>query len=331
MQNMSEPDFRSRLHLILDEYDDFSESDFTDGNILGETYGQTLVGHGQQTKGCCGHIRKTKVCLNVDLHNRLTLDGKSYIGKVKYKKVHFWCHKPECPVCYGAWATRESYKMEGRLNEVSRHFGQAEHLVISVPKHLYHLSVKALRRKAVKILEGLGVIGGSVITHAFRFRPDHWYIGVHFHALGFVLGGLGRCRHCQKRLARSCPDSCDGFLVRAWKEHLKSGWYITVAHDRYGNIAERKSVRGTAKYELSHASFEKGSKRANIVLWFGVCSYRKLKWTPEKKKEVCEICGYELKHGCYVGSERFDVFADEGWTNFLDIDGHPQFVLIGEG
>jgi hypothetical protein len=50
----------------------------------------------------------------------------------------------------------------------------------------------------------------------------------------------------------------------------------------------------TAWYQLNHASYDKTKKRFHIATWFGVCSYRKLKVTPEKRKELCPICQHEL-------------------------------------
>lgn len=317
---------------ILAEDDDFGESDISADGVLGETFGQVMVGHSPKTRPSCGGYRTiVHVCLNVDLHNQVTLDGVSHVGQVWYRRGRDSCHKPECEACYGSWAVGEAVNIEGRLSEASKRFGQVEHFVVSVPEKDLHLGMGVLRCKAEKILLSLGVLGGNVVPHAFRYRPNHWYLGVHFHVLGFVLGGFGRCRHCQKRRERACPFSCDGFQVRAYKEYLRSGWIVKVAHDRFGDVGERRSVWGTAKYELSHATFERGKKRVHIVSWFGVCSYRKLKWTPEKKKEVCGVCGYELKKCVYVGSERLDLMPDSGWADFLDAYGRPQWVLIGEG
>jgi hypothetical protein len=331
VSNVSESAFESRLHAILDEYDDFDESDFSGDGVLGETFGQTLVGHGKQTRETCGHRRMVLACLNVDLHRQKTLDGMIRAGQVYYETINYWCHHPECPVCMPIWAIREACLIEGRLKEASRHFGQVEHLVISVAVRDLGLGMKALRRKAEKILMDLGVLGGCIIPHAFRYRPDHWYLGVHFHILGYVIGGYSECRHCEHRLHRNCPFSCKGFDARCYKEYLKSGWIIKVARDRFGNVGERKSIWATARYELSHATYEKSSKRVHIVSWFGVCSYRRLKWTPEIKKHVCKLCGYELKKSSYVGVGRFDLMPESGWSDFLGSDGKAQWVIIENG
>jgi hypothetical protein len=66
-------------------------------------------------------------------------------------------------------------------------------------------------------------------------------------------------------------------------------------------LGERKSAFGTAWYQLNHASYDKTKKCFHIATWFGVCSYRKLKVTPEKRKEICPICQHELVYINYVG------------------------------
>jgi hypothetical protein len=329
---MSECSFGVRLPAILEEHRDFDETDFADGIVLGDTCGQRLVGHGAVTReGLCGQVRGVRVCLNVHLHGQMTLDGVNHAGQVYYEKIRHSCHKPSCPTCVDTWVQVEAWRMTGRLGEASKHFGQVEHIVVSVPQKDLHLGTKKLVRKAQKILIGLGVLGGSILTHAFRYRPNHWYLGMHFHSLAFVLGGYGRCRHCEKRLHRACSFDCDGFNARCYKEFLRSGWIIRIAKDRCGHVDERRSPYWTAKYELSHATYEKVSekgKRIHIVSWFGVCSYRKLKWTPEVKKRVCALCGYKLMRAVFVGAGRFDLMSERGWINETDEFDRPNFVPI---
>jgi hypothetical protein len=67
---------------------------------------------------------------------------------------------------------------------------------------------------------------------------------------------------------------------------------------------ERETIGGTLWYQLNHASVDSSMKRFHVSTWFGVCSYRKLKVTVEKKKELCPICGEELEKLMYVGSLR---------------------------
>src|SRR3990170_5347954 len=173
-----------------DSMDDFDEEPVVDDNYA--SYGRyQLVGHGRVTNSNCGKFSSFFGCLRTDLHNKFTLDGNSYRGKVYVKKVFHSCDKPSCPKCFKhGWAVREAHKIEVRLAEASRRFGLVEHIIGSVPPEWYGLNHEELR---VKIKEGLsarGIIGGVLIFHGFRYSvARQWYWSPHFHFLGFILGG----------------------------------------------------------------------------------------------------------------------------------------------
>jgi hypothetical protein len=192
--------------------------------------------------------------------------------------------------------------------EASKKFGLPEHIILSVPVRDYHLLPKALRRKAVKVAKKRGVIGGCLIFHGFRYRPHKgWYWSPHFHCIGFVLGGYARCRNCNRK--SNCVSACNGFDSRAWKLFNKDGWYVKA-------LGKRKTVFGTAWYQLNHSTYDSSVRNFHIATWFGVCSYRKLKVTPEVRKELCPICQSELVDIRYTGfnrehfSDKRKVFAD---------------------
>jgi hypothetical protein len=77
----------------------------------------------------------------------------------------------------------------------------------------------------------------------------------------------------------------------------KDGYIVKV-------MGERKTIFGTAWYQLNHASIKKGVSRFHVATWFGVCSYRKLKVTVEVKKAVCPICEHDLGAIRYFGVKR---------------------------
>jgi len=201
-------------------------------------------------------------------------------------------------VCYKhGWAVRQAGKIEMRLKEASKHFGLVEHIVCSVPVRDYGLSYEVLRKKAVKILKVRGVVGGVLIFHGFRYNlSKHWYWSPHFHVLGFVYGGYNRCRHCKRK--SNCLKGCGGFDDVSWQNFQKDGWYVKV-------LGKRKTVGGTAWYQLNHASVKKNVARFHVSTWFGVCSYRKLKVTVEVKKRICPICQHDLVRLIYCGEKRF--------------------------
>jgi hypothetical protein len=274
--------------------DDFDGEPIDGGDFQ---YGDfQLVGHGKVTNVFCGKYLKLRGCLRADLHDMITLDGVNYKGKVYAKPVHHFCNKPSCPVCFlHGWAIREAGNIERRLAEAGKCFGLVEHVVCSVPVRDYGLSYKYLRKKAAMILYECGVIGGVLIFHVFRYNlVRHWYFSPHFHVLGFILGGYSRCRHCK---GADCY-SCDGVEGRCYKVYQRTGYIVRV-------LDKRKTVKGTAWYQLNHSSIDTSRRRFHVATWFGVCSYRKLRVTVEKLKALCPICRHELDDICYFGSKVF--------------------------
>jgi uncharacterized protein with PIN domain len=267
-----------------------------------------LVGHGSVTNEKCGKFKSFYGCARVELHERVQLNGKNYSGKVYVRKVFHSCDKPSCPICYKyGWASREAHRIEVRLAEASKRFGKAEHIVCSVPPSDYGLNYDALRKKVQNILHSLGIVGGVLIFHGFRYNKRHyWFWSPHFHVLGFILGGYGRCRCCSKRRLDGCAG-CGGFDDRRWQCYKKTGYYMKV-------LGERETVGGTAWYQLHHSSLRHVGgipvKRFQVAHWFGVCSYRKLKVTVEYKKSVCPICQHDLVRLDYSGVKRFVLDRD---------------------
>jgi hypothetical protein len=199
------------------------------------------------------------------------------------------------PVCYLSWASREAHKIEGRLAEAGKRFGKAEHVVVSLPIGDYGLGYEDLRNKVVKVLESRGVIGGCLIFHGFRYNNVRlWYWSPHFHILGVIKGGYG-CRNCNHE--RGDCRSCSGFNGREVRGFEKDGYIVKV-------MGERKTIFGTAWYQLNHSTIRTNVKRPHACTWFGVCSYRKLKVKVEKKKDLCPICGEELVKLHYLGVRR---------------------------
>lgn len=330
-----EPDFRD---VDFDDFDDDEQprelenglyrSDVPDVAVDG--FGRHgdfwLVGHGEKTSDGCGKWNTSKLfgCLRVDKHDFVDLSGRNFKGKVYVRRAPHQCDKPECPVCYkDGWAVREAHRIEDRLGAVPKGLGDVEHIVHSIPVSDYGLGLKQLRKRAVKNLGGLGVIGGVLIFHAFRYRKlKGWFFSPHWHVLGFIVGGFGRCRRCPVR--HSCKADCDGFYQRAWQHYQKTKYYTKV-------MGERQTVGGTAWYQLNHSSYslsEKG-KRNNIASWFGVCSYRKLKFTPELKKKFCPLCHEELQPIKYRGELALYHMEGEGKRRhdlFLDFEEGGKVV-----
>lgn len=283
---------------------DFPEDEFEDSGSLKEfamsayaTLGVfQLVGNGVKTNEWCGKFSSYRGCVRVDLHKGVNLlDGTNYTGKA-YVEIHSHsCHRPSCPVCYLSWASREAHMIEGRLADVEKRFGKAEHVVVSLSIGDYDLRYEDLRNKVVKVLESRGVIGGCLIFHGFRYNNVRlWYWSPHFHVLGVIKGGYG-CRNCDH--GRGDCRSCSGFNGREVRGFEKDGYIVKV-------MGERKTIFGTAWYQLNHSTIRTNVKRPHACTWFGVCSYRRLKVKVEKRKSLCPICGEELVKLHYLGVKR---------------------------
>ena len=237
------------------------------------------------------------------------------------------CYKSSCPFCYKhGWAVREAGRIEHRTKKASKKFGLAEHIVLSVPVRDYHLSSKALRRKAVEVAKKRGVIGGCLIFHGFRYRPHRgWYWSPHFHCIGFVLGGYAGCRNCERK--SNCDSRCNGFDSRAWKLFNKDGWYVKV-------LGKRKTIGGTAWYQLNHASVRRGanSKKSHVATWWGVCSYRKLKLINGSDvgiRHKCPVCGKDLVRLRYLGVfSEISISRRGELVPMFDGDGEPLWEIV---
>jgi hypothetical protein len=52
---------------------------------------------------------------------------------------------------------------------------------------------------------------------------------------------------------------------------------------------------------VNHSAYRVGVERFHVATWFGCCSYRKLKVSPEAKRTVCPICQHDLVKLRYFG------------------------------
>ena len=285
--------------LAFDLAKEFGEDRFDEPEVKNTfgSYGEyVLVGQSPATNENCGKFFGRRGCLHVESHGGNRLDGTNRGGKVYVEKIYRSCDKPSCSVCmkYG-WATRQAGKMEERLKEASKSLGlPVEHIIASVPVRDYGLKLPALRSRCVKALKRRGIVGGGLIFHAFRYNErKYWYWSPHFHFLGFVGGGY-RCRGCTKVCA---VHKCDGFEARTRECFKKDGYIVKV-------LGKRKTVFGTAWYQLNHSSIKKNASRFHVVIWFGNCSYRKLKVTVKRKKKACPLCQRDLVPLRYAGSKK---------------------------
>lgn len=173
-----------------------------------------------------------------------------------------------------------------------------------------------------------GVIGGCLIFHGFRFNDVRlWYWSPHFHVLGVIKGGYG-CRNCNHE--RGDCRGCSGFNGREVRGFEKDGYIVKV-------MGERKTIFGTAHYQLHHATVRVGIKRFHVVTWHGNVSYNRLKAEKLKAEVKCPACSSEMVRSAHVGErvivkdigspDYVKVFADDKF----DSSGLPNYVEVRGG
>lgn len=306
-----------------------------------------LVGNGwDKTSDDCGKFKYLEGCLggeHGELHDVVTLDGVNHRGKAYVHLVHISCNNWRCGSCYKSVAAREARSVEKRINEYVRlHGGTPEHIIVSAPRSVWGLDVKALRKLARNVAERCGLVGGCIIFHHARYAnaeearekgvPFGWRLGLHFHIIGFLKGGYSRCRGCTK-----VCSGCSGYEELWRKERENSGWVVKIARDREGSAGERVSIKWTAYYQLEHSTIQTNVVRPHPLVWFGTCSYRALKVKVEKVKRKCPICGSELVKLVYWGQE--PIVKDKGAFGYkadlledlFDSSGVPRFVEVPSG
>jgi hypothetical protein len=144
----------------------------------------------------------------------------------------------------------------------SKQYGKPQHIIIALPESDYGLAEfnnDKLRVKVKSSLYDRGVIGGALIFHGFRYAnyPESiekgvlfgWRWSPHYHCIGFILGGYGKCRKCATvaKVGRSKCFNCEGFEGRTRRLFQKDKYIVKV-------LDERISVFGTAWYQLNHSA-----------------------------------------------------------------------------
>ena len=287
------------------------------------------VGRGVKSSNLCGSWVSLSVCKNVDLHKGKSVNGVDCTGKVVVRHKHMWCHKSSCPVCFiRGWSVRQSRSIEGRFVEGDRRgFGKVEHVVVSVAVADRGLPESVMRKRCRDALTDRGVIGGCMIFHGFRIDRKRKVLGwsPHYHSLSYIDGGFDRCRDCVHD--RDDCRSCDGFKGREVRGYAKDKYLVKV-------LPERKTVFGTAYYQLNHATVRVGIKRFHSVTWFGSCANRKFKSANVEAQILCPICSSEMVKSIHMGKRH--LIKDIGHADYVpwfvddefDEDGEPNYIDV---
>jgi hypothetical protein len=293
----------------------------------GHIDGISIVGQSEKTNEDCHRLVKIVACLDVGRHNFTGLDGHKHTGNGSFYPVLHSCNKATCRLCYPDFARREAKNIAARLEFAEKEFrkkgldvGRIEHATISLCKADVDAirfapdkakAVAEARRKAWAYALARGFAGGTLIWHPFRYAdmaesirkgiPFGRYFSGHFHLLGFIYGGY-RCRNCayNNNFSRDKCLSCREFEGRTRREFAKDGTIVKV-------FGKRKTVEGTAYYQLNHAGVVDDVERYHVATWAGLVSYRKMHFDAKKfvkkREHRCKICGGVMKHSKFCRSE----------------------------
>jgi len=260
------------------------------------------VGSREQTSSKCQTFLFVHGCNRKELHDK-TMNGFNWKGKSNMRPVFNSCDKPTCCKCKDSWASRQAGKAEVRLIVASARFGwKIEHFTASLPPSDYGLPFEVMKENTRKAIVKRGIVAECLVPHAFRGKK-RFREGFHFHGLGLIRNNAyDKCRHC---VGADC-SKCEGFegltnRLRKGVDGKKGDGYIVKV------FGERKTIFGTLKYELGHASVLKGVSRFHVLTWGGLCAYNNMPHV-ESKKRVCEICELSLERHRYVGSLPLSAF-----------------------
>jgi len=214
------------------------------------------------TNSYCGTFQKFKICNRVKLHAQSNLDGVSHVGDVFVRKIHRSCNSPLCSVCcFSGWAKRLADHATQRLEVASKRFGLPQHIIVSPSVSdwsLFEFENVKFRLKVKKLLYSLGVVGGCMLNHGFRYASYQesidkgvlfgFYWSPHLHVVGFILGGY-KCRRCPRlyKASVSVCGSCDGFEAKVRRSYEQNRMIVKVKD-------ERITVFGTVWYQANHSS-----------------------------------------------------------------------------
>ena len=253
----------------------------------------TLLGLDEPRDYCGNWI--SKGCFNTSMHPR-------HLPFVRRSKRS--CFRANCQKCWlEKWLARESSRATRRIEKYSHMFQKKgwryknpTHIIFSPSWKDKELDYGELKQKVISLLDELGIRGGMMIHHRYKFDKIQrmWKVNTHFHIIGFGWLDVNLFQNMLKN-----KDSVNGKSYE--------GWVVK-------NLGLRKSLHSTVYYQLSHVSFAKG---VQSVTWFGELSYRskyskEIKVEKEKDIEFCPFCGFFLVDCEFKGKGEPTPFEFEG-------------------
>jgi len=253
----------------------------------------TLLGLDEAREYCGQWL--TKGCFNVSMHPK----GLPFVRRTKRS-----CFRANCEKCWlEKWLARESNRATRRIEKYEDMFQKKGwrykspiHIVISPSWKDKELDYGELKQKVIFLLKELGIRGGMMIYHPFKFdkKEKIWKINPHFHIVGFGWLDVDLFQNMLKN-----KDSDNGKVY--------ANWIVK-------NLGLRDSLHSTVYYQLSHAGYAKGIQS---VTWFGELSYRS-KYSKEisveerENTDYCEFCPFLLVNCVFIGKGKPPPYEFEG-------------------
>lgn len=233
-------------------------------------------------------------------------------GRPECDVVHFkdGCWDYECPIDYKRVCAREAKRITEKIKGIRTSYankgvsslGRVYHDVFGVPESLYPMfntrqGLDEIYRVLKRNFKLMGIVGAVVIPHRHRKthgNDDSW----HFHCLVVLPRG-------------------QQLTTKEFEE--KTGW-------TYINLGKRKSVFGTAFYQLTHADVPNYIKedgklgRLQMVRYFGIFGNHASK---KELKEIvtepckCSVCGLDM-------IQEIDLTGDNSFTDAQEVE--PWFL-----
>jgi hypothetical protein len=251
-------------------------------------YDKKLIPGYGESYPVCGNIRFTEICPG---HS----DHPVHVNKHR-------CHRAACPVCWSAWAYRQSKEAQQRLDDsrpVLNHDYKARHVSLSFGDCPYTEGSKEAKewlfkcgRKAVEVL---GIVGCLVIPHPYRIKSEY----KNFVNLA-VLKEKNTNRYAWVMKQPNWHDYIEfsphlhlvgfGKLMNFTTFHHKTGW-VYKNHDHKQDLGrEGDDLSRTIYYLLSHA-WARDNK--NVLRYWGDLSNKRLtrdKIETIKEAVLCPVC-----------------------------------------
>ena len=270
-----------------------SKQNYTTKNKILKVLTWTLLGLSEARDYCGDWI--TKGCFNTSMHPK----GLPYVKRFKRS-----CFRANCEKCWlEKWLARESSRVTRRLEKYEHLFQKKGwryrspiHIVVSPSWNDKELDYGELKQKVLFLLKELGIRGGMMISHPFKFdkKAKMWKENRHFHIVGF--GWL------DVDLFQNMLNNSDSENGRSYQK-----WVVK-------NLGLRDSLHSTVYYQLSHLGFAKG---VQSVIWFGELSYRakyskEIKVEQREDTEYCPFCPFLLVNCEFKGKGEPPPFEFEG-------------------